>query len=350
LGAPYTWSFTTAAITAPVRLSSWEPSPGSSDVPTNTYIAAFFDQGLDPASVGARALIITPTVGGSTSYDAARKAVLFHPAGLALTTTYTVSLGSGLRDLLGNAPEPADPTLFTTGGAASSGLRFTGDLSDQARDTDGDGYDDELDLDVGVEALAAGTYDLQGQLDVGGGHVLALDSGNTALPAGPSTVRLAVPGPQLSLLEASSPYTVTGLTLSGGGLNAAWPAMRVLAGYQAGQFTPALRLHTLPFVALQAGEHAAFDLAGFTQASGLVGPVSYSTQADTPATDCSVKVRDTGSVRVPAVDGWTWSCQATVQASAGGRQAEATLGIDVEPLEPNAPLPNLTVDLPLLKR
>jgi uncharacterized protein (TIGR03437 family) len=107
LAAPFIWTFTTAATPdlTPPTVSATFPANGATGVPVGTAFSATFSKPLNPLTVstatfllkqGATAIAGTVTYSGTTA--------TFTPlAALALNTTYTATITTGVQDLAGNA-------------------------------------------------------------------------------------------------------------------------------------------------------------------------------------------------------------------------------------------------------
>ena len=122
LASDFAWSFTTGATadtTAPTVIST-NPADAATDVAINKKIAATFSEALDPATITAASFTVTgpgaTPVAGTVTYAAVGTTATFTPAGdLALDTTFTATLTTGIRDLAGNALASDFVWSFTTG-------------------------------------------------------------------------------------------------------------------------------------------------------------------------------------------------------------------------------------------
>jgi Big-like domain-containing protein len=124
LGAPVTWTFTTAGlapdVTAPT-VSSNLPEQGELNVPFGASIFATFSEPMAAASLIGSAGTFTltgalgATVDGEVSYDVQSNTAIFTPdADLEPSTLYTASLSAGATDVATNPLTPFSWT-FTTG-------------------------------------------------------------------------------------------------------------------------------------------------------------------------------------------------------------------------------------------
>ncbi|MBI3978926.1 MAG: hypothetical protein HY331_12135 [Chloroflexi bacterium] len=91
--------------------------------------------------------------------------------------------------------------------------RFIDRYADRGIDVDGDGLYDDLDVDVGVQVVVAGTYRLQAALLAGGGLPIAEAAAAGPLTTGTVTVTLRYDGIAIREAGAAGPYTLTGLVL-----------------------------------------------------------------------------------------------------------------------------------------
>ena len=126
LGADQSFSFMTGstADTTPPVVTATSPNPNDSGVPVNTRIAATFNKGMDPASVTSAAFTVmqgsTP-VAGTVAYGSGNVATFTPSNPLTASTLVTATLGTGLKDLQGNALANAYSWTFTTGTTAAKG-------------------------------------------------------------------------------------------------------------------------------------------------------------------------------------------------------------------------------------
>ena len=126
LASNFVWSFTTGNAAcqagAPTVIFSAPPN-GSGGVCPNTVAVAGFSGAMSPSTVNSTTFTLTgpaaASVTGQVAYNAAERAATFTPsANLALSTTYTATVTTGVQDLLGN-PLAADFVwTFTTAAVA----------------------------------------------------------------------------------------------------------------------------------------------------------------------------------------------------------------------------------------
>ncbi len=126
LASPYVFSFTTGAnpdVTPPV-VQSVAPASGSYCASTSGAVTATFSEGLDPSTVDGSTFTVTgpgnQAVSGTVSY--LNLAAAFTPdAALPLSTPFTATLKTGIRDLAGNALAAPYSWSFTTAGSQLGG-------------------------------------------------------------------------------------------------------------------------------------------------------------------------------------------------------------------------------------
>lgn len=124
LASNYVWTFNTGVIgdlTAPTVTGTIHAN-GATGVPTNTRVGATFSEALDPASVNATSFGFmqgTTVVAGTVSSSGAN-AVFTPTAALAANTTYTATLGTGVKDLAGNALASPYVWSWTTAATADT--------------------------------------------------------------------------------------------------------------------------------------------------------------------------------------------------------------------------------------
>ena len=112
MAAPYSWSFTTAAVTAPA-VKSTTPAPGSTGVATSAPITATFNVAI---ASGLSFTLAGPSgaVAAAVSYaDPAHLATLVPSAPLLASTTYTATIG-GAKDASGHPMASPYSWSFTT--------------------------------------------------------------------------------------------------------------------------------------------------------------------------------------------------------------------------------------------
>jgi hypothetical protein len=124
LASNYVWTFTTsvAACTTPIlpTVVSVAPPTGAAGLCPNTIVTATFSEAMNPASIDTATFTLTgpgtTPVTGPVTYDSTSDTAIFTPStSLALSTTYTATITTGVHDLLGNALASNYVWTFTTG-------------------------------------------------------------------------------------------------------------------------------------------------------------------------------------------------------------------------------------------
>jgi hypothetical protein len=126
LASNVVWTFTTgmtADTIAPTVLST-DPADKATGVPTNRQITAIFDEAIDPASISATTFTVTgpgvTPVSGAVTYVGTT--AIFTPASnLAVSTSYTATTTTGIKDLAGNALKKDLVWGFTTAASPAKG-------------------------------------------------------------------------------------------------------------------------------------------------------------------------------------------------------------------------------------
>ncbi|KXZ31108.1 hypothetical protein AYB33_15615 [Leptospira santarosai] len=121
MNADYDWSFTTGAaadITAP-QISLSAPVPGATGIPTNAAITVAFNESINCSTLN---LTVDNGINGTTTCSGSSatftpNALPFPLTPLNASTTYTVTVAAGLKDIAGNVMG-ASNWNFTTGAAA----------------------------------------------------------------------------------------------------------------------------------------------------------------------------------------------------------------------------------------
>jgi N-acetylneuraminic acid mutarotase len=121
LAEPYAFSFTTRANpdTTPPSVQSVNPPDGSYCASPSGAVSATFDEDIDPLTIDATTFTLTgpggQAVGGTVSY-LDRTATFIPDAALPLSTPFTATLMTGIKDLEGNPLAASYPWSFTTAG------------------------------------------------------------------------------------------------------------------------------------------------------------------------------------------------------------------------------------------
>jgi type IV pilus assembly protein PilY1 len=116
MGTAYTFLFTTyAPDTVRPAVSAVSPANGSTSVLPATDIVITFSEEMDPATISTANITVSGGITGSVAYTAGSRVATFTPSGgLGLATDYTVTVGTGVKDLAGNAQLQTFTSKFTT--------------------------------------------------------------------------------------------------------------------------------------------------------------------------------------------------------------------------------------------
>jgi len=125
MASNYIWGFTTiiAADVIPPTVLVVYPADGAQNIGVKEAITATFDEELDPLSITTLTFTIQkgadPALAGSVVYNAVgSKATLTPTQDLLESTTYSLTLTTGVKDLAGNALALPKTWTFKTGQAA----------------------------------------------------------------------------------------------------------------------------------------------------------------------------------------------------------------------------------------
>ncbi len=117
LASNFVWSFTTAAngCNPPPTVLSVTPPNASTGVCSNSVVTATFSEAMNVASINSATFTVTPGVSGTITHDASNTVFTFTPSSpLAVSTVYTATLTTGVRDLFGNSLASNFVWSFTT--------------------------------------------------------------------------------------------------------------------------------------------------------------------------------------------------------------------------------------------
>ncbi len=108
LASNFVWTFTTGATSCPPppppTVVSVAPASGAAGVCPNTVITATFSEAMDPATINNTTFTVAPGVSGTVTLDGTGQIATFTPSvNLAVGTTYTATITTGVQDLFGNA-------------------------------------------------------------------------------------------------------------------------------------------------------------------------------------------------------------------------------------------------------
>ncbi|MCU1271658.1 MAG: hypothetical protein JWN74_2952, partial [Acidobacteriaceae bacterium] len=117
LASDFVWSFTTAAngCNPPPTVRSVIPPNGSVGVCSNSVVTATFSEAMNVSTVNTTTFTVSPGVSGTITHDASDTVLTFTPSSpLAVSTVYTGTITTGVRDLFGNALASNFVWSFTT--------------------------------------------------------------------------------------------------------------------------------------------------------------------------------------------------------------------------------------------
>jgi hypothetical protein len=126
LAAPFDFSFTTRATTdtSPPYITVVNVAAGETCVPLDTEIQVTFSEPMDSLTLTPSTFFIEG-VAGDVTYDAATLSATFKPAAnLAVNTTYTIRVTTGVEDMGGVPPAEPFHSTFTTGPCNNSFTTF----------------------------------------------------------------------------------------------------------------------------------------------------------------------------------------------------------------------------------
>ncbi|RKH45824.1 ice-binding family protein [Corallococcus sicarius] len=124
--AARSWSFTTgvAADSSPPRVGETTPSADATDMAINRKVTVTFTKAMDPLSITSATFTVrqgTTQVSGRVTYGPGTTATFTPDSALASNTLFTASVGSGIKDLNGNALMEPFTWSFQTGATAAKG-------------------------------------------------------------------------------------------------------------------------------------------------------------------------------------------------------------------------------------
>ncbi|EKO76443.1 MULTISPECIES: Ig-like domain-containing protein [unclassified Leptospira] len=119
MNADYVWSFTTGVVAdsmAP-QISLSAPASGATGIPTNAAVTVAFNESINCATLN---LTVNNGINGTTTCSGSSATFTpDDPPGLSASTTYTVTVAAGLKDIAGNVMATTSWN-FTTGVAADN--------------------------------------------------------------------------------------------------------------------------------------------------------------------------------------------------------------------------------------
>jgi hypothetical protein len=121
LATSFTWTFTTGTSgdTVPPTVVSTVPAANAISVARNAVVSATFSEQIGPATVTATTFSVSSTTGSvpvaGTVTPNGTTATFTPAATLAPNTSYTATIPSGVKDLIGNSLVGSFSWSFTTG-------------------------------------------------------------------------------------------------------------------------------------------------------------------------------------------------------------------------------------------
>ncbi|HEX2723239.1 MAG TPA: Ig-like domain-containing protein, partial [Gemmatimonadaceae bacterium] len=117
MASSFIFTFSTADNTAP-SITARSPSPGASNVATNTIVQVTFSEPMNSSTINGGTFTLSAggaPVAASVAYNSdTRVATLSPSAPLSAGQTYTVTLTTGIKDVSGNGLAASDVFSFTT--------------------------------------------------------------------------------------------------------------------------------------------------------------------------------------------------------------------------------------------
>ena len=214
LGSSYQWSFTTAPDTVPPLVVQVSPADAELDVPLNALVQARFNEDMQLGTLTSASFQLLDEYDNPVSGTVTLKTIqqwLFTPsADLSSNADYEARITTDATDAAGNPLEETFEWTFTTGVVTSTnGVRIVGNYSDQANDTDGDGFYDNLTLSVDVEVLSSASYNLNARLTDKFGELLEWQTtGNVYLTPGVHTLQLVFDSVPIRSNGVGGPYVL----------------------------------------------------------------------------------------------------------------------------------------------
>ncbi|MBI5749842.1 MAG: Ig-like domain-containing protein [Nitrospinae bacterium] len=104
--------------TTPPTVSSVSPVSGATSVPTSSIITIIFSEAMTSSSITTSTIILSPNPGYSVNYSSGTATIT--PTTLSSSTTYTVTIKTGVKDSAGNAMTSDYSWSFTTAGGGDT--------------------------------------------------------------------------------------------------------------------------------------------------------------------------------------------------------------------------------------
>ncbi len=324
-----TWSFTTGGDTTPPQVVSVSPSDGALGQPLNLLVQAVFDENVNSLTVTNGGFELLDGNGASVSgtfenLPNSNEVVFLPSAELSPNTTYTARLNTTITDTSSNANalEQITEWRFTTGTLATDDqIRIIGNYRDTALDTNDDGLFESLKVDLDVEVLFSGTFNLNGRLVDDASELIDwASSGSLSLNVGVHTVTLEFDGTKIRNNGVHGPYTLDSLNfyyVSNTAIaDIRFNAFKTLA-YDVGEFYSILTLGPLPDQLININETVsvdnAFDLDSYSTHITPNEVISYSVLVNTNP-DVSVTIDGENNVDFVVTSSTEEESEITIQA------------------------------------
>ncbi|MBF0302058.1 MAG: Ig-like domain-containing protein [Desulfamplus sp.] len=343
----YSWSFSTGKAAIPIGVVNVSPPLNATLVPLNSFVSATFDSPFDPASIND-CIAITDAAGnsiaGTISNDLTSNSVFFKPsANFSQNTVYNALIKNSVKDTSGNTLENEVKWSFMTGDTVSDGLRFTGNYSESADDTDNDGLWEQLVVNVEVEVTKSSSYNLNGRLlDSLDGEIGWSSTSNTYLNEGVHQLKLVFASDNIRSNGVAGPYKLADLQFYDAYdiNNDIWlsEAFQTFP-YDVTKFDSELNLTGLPDTYINYGnaKDNAFSLKDYTSHKTLpVEQISFSIDINTD-TKCGVSIDSDSNIDINPDSGWSGFSDVTIKATGGGAIARDTFRITVAELDIEKP-------------
>jgi len=188
--------------TPPTVLGSW-PADGDTDIPVNPGVINIqFSEGMDPSTINSNTITLkrgTSAVTGKVEYDPMAHSAFFSPTViLATNTDYTLTISSGVADMVGNTLGSDQIITFTTaasGDSAAPSIMFA----------NGDEYSIAITFSEPMNSAKAIDTDRYG--------TSVLNPANYVIKQGPAGTDFTTGGTLLDLSSAKFSYDEIGNTV-----------------------------------------------------------------------------------------------------------------------------------------
>ena len=119
LAGNFIWSFTTTSVATRPTVTTTVPAKDAVNIAATTAVITInFSEAMDPASINPATVMVTDNLGnpltGTVSLATATSATFTPAAYLAYSTTYTITVTTGVRNQAGNTMAATYTGIFTT--------------------------------------------------------------------------------------------------------------------------------------------------------------------------------------------------------------------------------------------